>query len=115
MAKVSAYAKKKKKIIPLHPTSRQGTNWQVPEQQKGRSGGSSQIIYTVASYHKGDQHLCVPSTIKKSQSGGILPVLALVDTTGAEVTVLHRDINGKEAAPQSTEIPTLRPPHQPPN
>lgn len=33
-------------------------------------------------------------------------MLALVDNTGAEVTVLHRDINGKEAAPQSTEIPS---------
>lgn len=103
--KLTPKQKKKKKKIPLHPISRQGTTWQVPKQQKGRSGGSSQIIYTVVSYHKEDQHLCVPSTIKH-QSGGILPVLALVDNTGAEVTVLHRDINGKEAAPQSTEIPS---------
>lgn len=36
-------------------------------------------------------------------------MLALVDNTGAEVTVLHRDFNGKEAAPQSTEIPALLP------
>lgn len=56
------------------------------------------IVATVVSYCEWDQHHCVPLTIKWC-SGGILHVLALVDT-GGEVTVLQSNINNKEATSQ---------------
>lgn len=60
--------------------------------------GPPKIAAAVASYCEEDQHHCIPLTIKR-HSGGILHVLALVDT-GGEVTVLQSKINNKEATSQ---------------
>lgn len=102
MAKVSALAKKLPAPNPtansaplLHPVSHLKSRRYLAngKQQKLWSGRSPKIAATVTSYHEGAQHPCLPVSMKW-QSGGILHVLALVDT-GAEVTLIHSNINNK--------------------